>query len=75
MKCTKCGGKVDVIKTKTSESWFCYNCNHGVIKVYKLRSIIWNFLYGLKYFFMDFRTVMRVAKQNLQKMSHNGNLG
>ena len=30
------------------------------------RDIVRNLLYGIKTFFMDFRTVMRVAKQNVR---------
>jgi DNA-directed RNA polymerase subunit RPC12/RpoP len=66
-RCQKCGKEMDYIKTKTSESWFCYNCNHGIIKPRLWIGRFWNFLYGLKYFFMDFRTVMKRRKEKLEE--------
>lgn len=67
LKCIKCGREMNYLKSKTSESWFCWYCNHGIIKPRLWIGRLWNILYGLKTFFMDFRTIMRNAKENLRR--------
>ena len=67
MNCSKCGRQMEKMVDRFGKSWFCYNCGRGIIIPHKLRSGIWNFLYGLKYFFTDFRKVMSGAREALKR--------
>jgi hypothetical protein len=73
MKCKKCGEEMEYVKTRTSESWICLNCHHGVIKPRLWIGRLWNILYGLKHFFMNPAECIVPIKERKRKKRLSGN--